>query len=271
MPDVAAELRQRNRAVWSAGQWDDVARLIADVGPVVLDHVGIEKGMDVLDVGTGSGSTIAIPAALRGATVVGSDLVPQHFEDARRRATEANVDVEWIEADAEALPFEDGSFDRVLSTFGHMFAPRHDRAAAELTRVCRAHGIIGTATWRPTGFAGDLFEIMGRHLPPPPNSAQPPALWGDEDHVREVFEPHGLDLEFHHETVMFVHEGGVEAYATFYEEKFGPVVMAKAALGDAWPALRGDLVSLYEKWDQGDAGEVRIPSEYLVTVGHKRG
>src|SRR4051794_36472203 len=146
MADVAADLRQRNKTVWAAGEWDDVSRLIAEVGPRVLDLVGIEPGMDVLDVGTGSGGTVAIPAALRGARVVGSDFVGEHFEAARRRAADAGVEVEWVEADAEALPFEDASFDRVLSTFGHMFAPRHGRAAAELARVCRPGGIVGTAT-----------------------------------------------------------------------------------------------------------------------------
>jgi ubiquinone/menaquinone biosynthesis C-methylase UbiE len=268
--DVAAELRQRNRAVWGAGKWDDVSHFIAEVGPRLIDRVGIEPGMQLLDVGTGSGGAVAIPAALRGARVVGADLVPDHFHDGRRRAAEAGVEVEWVEADAEALPFEDGCFDRVLSTFGHMFAPRHDRAGAELARVCRPGGIVGTATWRPTGLAGELSQTMAKHLPASPDSAQPPGLWGEEDHVREVLERHGLELEFQEETVVFRHEGDVEDFTRYYEEKFGPVVAAKAALDDDWPGLRNDLVSLFERWDAGGDGEILLPSEYLLTLGRKR-
>src|SRR4051794_31995928 len=166
--------------------------------------------MEVLDVGTGSGGTLAIPAAQRGARVVGSDLVPEHFEVGRQRASDAGVEIEWVEADAEALPFDDDRFDRVLSTFGHMFAPRHARSAAELARVCAPGGVIGTATWRPVGFAGALFQTLGKHMPPPPDFAQPPPLWGQEDHVREMFAPHGVELEFHHDSVDFTHDGSVE-------------------------------------------------------------
>src|SRR4051794_1171505 len=269
MADVAAELRQRNKTVWGAGEWDAVSRLIVEVGPVLLDRVGIEEGMDVLDVGTGTGGTVAIPAAERGAHVVGCDLVPDHFDIGRRRAADAGVEIEWVEADAEALPFQDAGFDRVLSTFGHMFAPRHNRSAAELARVCRPGGVIGTATWRPTGFAGALFQTLGKHMPPPPDFAQPPPLWGQEDHVREVFEPHGVELEFEHKTVDFVHQGSVDEFVRFYEEKFGPVLMAKAALGDDWPACRADLAAAMEEHDEGGDGEVRIPSAYLITVGRK--
>jgi SAM-dependent methyltransferase len=271
MTDVAAELRQRNKAVWGAGEWDDVANLVASVGPKVLDSVGIDPGMEVLDVGAGTGGNVAIPAALRGAQVVASDLVPDHFDTGRSRAAEAGVEIEWVEADAEALPFDDGSFDRVLSTFGHMFAPRHKRAGAELARVCRSGGAVGTATWRPTGFAGELFTTMGKHLPAAPDFAQPPGLWGDEGHAREMLEPHGLDLEFHHETVVFAHDGDADSFTTYYEEKFGPVVTAKAALGDDWPALRSDLVTLFEKWNQAGEGKLEVPSEYLLTIGRKRG
>ena len=271
MTDVAAEFRQRNKAVWSAGEWDAVSRLIVEVGPKLLDRVGIEPEMDVLDVGTGSGGTVAIPAAQRGARVVGCDLVPDHFEVGRRRAADAGVEVEWVEADAEALPFPDGGFDRVLSTFGHMFAPRHGRAAAELVRVCRPDGTIATTTWRPTGFGADLFKTLGSHLPPPPEFAQPAPLWGEEDHVREMFGPHDVELEFHQEVVDFVHEGSVDDFTRFYEEKFGPVVTAKAVLGDDWPACRADLAAAIEKHDHGDEGEVRLASDYLVTIGHKAG
>jgi SAM-dependent methyltransferase len=268
MSDPVAELRQRNKAAWAAGNWDEVSELIAEVGPRLLDRVGIAGGMDVLDVGTGSGGTVAIPAAQRGARVVGADLTPELFEDARRRAAEAGVEVEWVEGDAEALPFEDGSFDRVLSTFGHMFAPRHALAGAELARVCRPGGVVGTCTWTPEGFSGALFKTVGPHLPPPPDFAQPPDLWGSDEHVREMLEPHGLELELHRETVAFSHRS-VDDLVTFYEEKFGPIVMAKAALGEFWPELRRDMVALFESWNQADDGSIRLEPEYLVTVGRK--
>jgi ubiquinone/menaquinone biosynthesis C-methylase UbiE len=268
MSDPVAELRQRNRAVWAAGKWDDVSGLIAEVGPRLLDRVGIAPGMEVLDVGTGSGGTVAIPAAQRGARVVGADLTPELFEDARRRAADAGVEVEWVEGDAEALPFEDESFDRVLSTFGHMFAPRHALAGAELARVCRPGGVVGTCTWTPEGFVGPLFKTVGAHLPPPADFAQPPDLWGSEEHVRQMLEPQGLELELHRETVAFNHPS-VDDFVTFYEEKFGPIVMAKAALGERWPELRSEMTALCESWNQADDGSLRLEPEYLVTIGRK--
>ncbi|HEY1360419.1 MAG TPA: class I SAM-dependent methyltransferase [Thermoleophilaceae bacterium] len=271
MPDVAAELRQRNRAVWGSGEWDEVSRLITEVGPKLLDRVGVEEGMEVLDVGTGTGGTVAIPAAQRGAKVTGSDLVSDHFEVGRRRAADAGVEIEWVEADAEALPFPDGSYDRVLSTFGHMFAPRHSRSAGEIARVCRSGGVIGTTTWVPSGFGGALFATLGKYMPPPPDFAQPPPLWGSEDHVREMLGRYNVELEFAHETVDFVHSGTADDFTRFYEEKFGPVFTAKNVLGDDWAACRADLVAAMDEHNVGGEGEVRLPSEYLVTIGRKTG
>jgi ubiquinone/menaquinone biosynthesis C-methylase UbiE len=269
MPDAVGELRERNRTTWSAGVWDEAAELISEVGPRLLDRVGIADGIDVLDVGTGSGGNIAIPAALRGARVVGSDLTSEHFDAARRRASEAGVEVEWVETDAEDLPFGDASFDRVLSTFGHMFAPRHAVAAAELARVCRPGGIVATTTWSQEGLAGAMFTTVGKYMPAPPDFAQPPSLWGDEAHTREMLEPHGLDVEIDRETVIFA-KPSVEELIAFYEQKFGAMVMAKAALGDRWPVLRADLTSLFESFNAADDGTCRVESEYMVTVGHKR-
>ncbi len=259
------EIREINKAVWAAGEWDEVAELIAAAGPRLLDEVPVGPGMEVLDVATGSGTSIAIPAALRGATVTGSDLTPQHFDAGRRRATDAGVSIDWVEADAEQLPFEDGRFDRVFSTFGHMFAPNQQRAADELVRVCKPGGIVGLATWTPDGYSGQLFTVIGQHLPPAPGSRSP-ALWGDPDEVSQLLG--GMDLEFHVDQLIFT-SPSLETRADFYEEKFGPLVMARQALGDDWPALRADIRELDAEWNTATDGSLQIAADYLVTIGRK--
>jgi ubiquinone/menaquinone biosynthesis C-methylase UbiE len=170
----AEDLRQRARATWAAGDWDVIAPLITPVGARALDRVGVEPGIDLLDVGTGSGGNVAIPAALRGAQVVGLDVTPELLARARRRAAEAGVEVEWVEGEAQDLPFEDERFDRVISTFGAMFAPDHARAAGELVRVCRPGGLVAMATWADAGFPAEMFKLTGAFLAPPPPGVQPP-------------------------------------------------------------------------------------------------
>ena len=166
--------------------------MIEPVGSVVLDRIDVRPGLGLLDVGTGTGGNVAIPAALRGASVVGLDIAPELFEHARRRAAEAGVDIEWVEGDAQELLFADESFDRVTSTFGAMFAPDHQRAAAELVHVCRPGGRVAMTTWVADGYAGEIFKLTGSFLPPPPAGVQPPPLWGDERHVEEVFAAAGV-------------------------------------------------------------------------------
>ena len=269
MADPVAEFKDRARGTWASGDWDAFSNLVAEVGPRLLDRVGIEPGMDVLDIGTGSGGSVAIPAAKRGANVTGSDLTPELFEGARRRAAEAGVDVEWVEADAEALPFEDAGFDRVLSTFGHMFAPRHEAAAAELVRVCRPGGTIGFCAWDPhAGGPADMFKMLGEYLPPPPDFASPPVLWGDEAHVRELLEPHGIELTCEHEAIGQVFDDP-EHMITRMETQFGPMIMAKAASGDRWPELRERFKAMAAENNDADDGTMRLRSQYLVVVGKK--
>jgi SAM-dependent methyltransferase len=261
-----SDVRRRNRAMWSSGDWDGFSELVADVGPRLLARVGIEPGMRVLDVGTGSGGSVAIPAARLGAQVTGSDLTAAWFDHARRRAADAGVEVEWVEADAEDLPFADGSFDRVLSTFGHMFAPRHATAAAELVRVCAPGGIIAFATWPPDGYAGQLIGAIGSFLPAPPPFAQSPLLWGDELHVHGLLEL--LSLEFDHEVVAMPGRS-VEEFVEHNEAAFGPVVTARAALGDRWPEARATLVDLVERSARPAGDGILIEADYLVTVARK--
>jgi SAM-dependent methyltransferase len=220
--------------------------------------------MDVLDVGTGSGGTIAIPAAQRGARVVGSDITPELFEHARRRAAEAGVEVEWVEADALDLPFADASFDRVISTFGAMFAPDHRRAAAELVRVCRPGGRVAMTTWANDGFAGELFKLSGSFLPPPPAGVQPPPLWGVESHVTDTFGAAGARPAIERETVVFEWPS-VEAAVREYAEDFGPFVAARRSLEPQgrWDEFLHAFTALVERFDVGDGG-ARIGVDYLL-------
>ena len=258
------EFRRRARETWAAGDWDGFSRLIEPVGALVLERVGVEPGTDLLDVGTGSGGTVAIPAALLGAKVVGADVTPELLGHARRRAAEAGVDVTWIEADAQELPFEDASFDRVISTFGAMFAPDHARAAAELVRVCRPDGRIVMTTWAAAGFAGELFKLMGRFLPPPPG-VQPPALWGSEAHVLEVFASAGAIARITRETATFEF-ASVEEAVRKYAADFGPFVMARAALEPEgrWEEFAGAYTRLFERFNAGAGGKARLESEYFI-------
>jgi SAM-dependent methyltransferase len=200
--------------------------------------------------------------------VVGSDISSVHFDAARARAEAAGVEVEWVEADALDLPFSDGEFDRVLSTFGHMFAPDHAQAASEMVRVTKAGGKIGFAAWTPEGSTGQMFRITGSHMPPPPEGFQPPPLWGSEDHVRSMMEPLGLELSFEKKMNEF-REESVETYQEVFQANFGPMVKAREALGDGWAGLKADLDAFFADQNEADDGTVLIHGEYLEVVGRK--
>ncbi len=266
MSDELAGLKAVQRAIWSAGDYDALAELFWDVGAVVAEAAAIEPGMRVLDVATGTGNA-AIRAAAAGAEVVGLDLTPELFAAARRRAALAGVSVEWVEGDAEALPFEDAGFDRVVSTFGVMFAPRHRVAAEELVRACRPGGMIVLANWTPDSFIGQIFATVSAYLPAAPPIAQRPVLWGDEAHLRTLLGGQVL-LAIERRTVDFVLPS-LEDLLDYYTTRFGPVVLAERRLdADRHGALVAELRELFERLDVGD-GEARIPSEYLLVVGLK--
>jgi SAM-dependent methyltransferase len=263
------EARVGNRAIWAAGDWDAVADVIAAVGPRVLDRLDLQPGTRLLDVGAGTGGSIAIPAAQRGADVVASDLTDVWFEAGRARVAQAGLEpIEWVVADAMDLPFEDASFDVVTSTFGHMFAPDHAAAARELARVVRPGGTLAVATWVPEGFVGKFFGTIGKHAPAPPPGAEPPIRWGEQDRVRALFQPHGLELELTVETFPWENENA-EALVALYERSFGPMVTLREAIGDAWPAARTDLVELFERENVATDGSLRVEAAYLVTLGRK--
>jgi SAM-dependent methyltransferase len=183
-----AELKARHRAMWASGDYPSMVETwLLPLGPRLVEACGIGPGMRVLDVAAGTGNA-SIPAAMRGADVTASDLTPELLDAGRRRADAAGVQLDWVTADAEKLPFEDASFDVVMSAIGVMFAPHHRVAADELVRVCRPGGTIGLLSWTPEGTIGALFRTMGPFAPPPPPGAQPPQLWGGEDHLRELLD-----------------------------------------------------------------------------------
>jgi SAM-dependent methyltransferase len=259
------EFRARTRATWAAGNWDDFSSLVTPVGELVLERIAIEPEMRLLDVGTGSGGNIAIPAAERGANVVGVDVTPELFTHARRRAADAGVDVEWIEADAQELPFADASFDRVVSTFGAMFAPDHARAAAELVRVCGAGGRVAMTTWTNDGFAGELFKLTGSFMPPPPAGVQPPPLWGVDEHILDVFAAAGVEPSLSRHSVEFEFQSVAEVVQR-YAQDFGPFVVARGVLEPEgrWDEFLGAFADLVTRFNAATDGRARVSSEYFL-------
>ena len=271
MPDLElTEEKQRAKAVWAAGDYPAIAEKIAEMGAHTVERVGIKSGEKVLDIACGAGNA-TIPAAKTGAEVIGLDLVPELLEAARENAAEAGVEIEWVEGDAEQLPFEDATYDVVISTVGIMFAPDHQRAAQEAARVLKPGGRLGLANWKPDGSVGRFFRTVSGHMPPPPEGFQPPPLWGTEDHVRDLFEGTGVELRFEDAAVTFKFDSAEEATETF-ETKFGPVVTAKRMLEPEgkWDALRSELRAQFEE-ELVAGGEQGYPGEYLLTLGEKKG
>jgi SAM-dependent methyltransferase len=265
---TSEELRGRARATWAAGDWDRFARVVAPVGARVLERAELEPGLDLLDVGTGSGGNIAIPAALGGAKVVGLDVTPELFEHARRHAADAGVEVEWVEGDAQDLPFEDARFDRVISTFGAMFAPDQQRVADELVRVCRAGGRIGMNNWAPGSMMHEVFAATGRHVPPPPG-VQPVFNWGDESKVRGFFDnrvsvkliPRDITWRF----------PSPEHMLDYFRTWYGPTKVAFGTLDEAGQeALSKDLLEVYRRHNRANDGTLVAPSAYVEVIAVKR-
>jgi SAM-dependent methyltransferase len=265
-----ADLKRTHRATWASGDYAAVAELIDEAPPRdLLAHMDVRPGHDVLDVATGTGN-VAIPAALAGAQVVGLDLTPELFETARRRATEQAVAVEWVEGDAEALPFDDESFDRVLSVFGIQFAPRHEIAARELVRVSRPGGRIGLVNWTPRGLIGELLKVVGGYMPAPPEYASPPPLWGSEQHVRRLFADSPVELEFARGHNPWRFESA-EHFVSFMETHYGPTLKARERLAaeGRWGDCRAELLTLAERHNRATDGRLHMDAEYLISVARR--
>jgi SAM-dependent methyltransferase len=259
--------RERNRHVWQSGDWDKVAAYIGEAGPRLLDDIGaVGPGVQLLDVATGNGRSVAIPAALRGARVTGCDLAERWLTAGRGHAAAANVEVEWVVGDAADLPFPDDSFDVVTSTFGHMFAPDHAAAARELVRVCRPGGTIGLCCWAPDGPSARFFAPLAERMPPPPPDFQPPVLWGTEPHVSALLEPLGVTLRLRRE-VLTLRYDSPEAWLELYEQNFGPIVAAKATLGDRWAQARAEILEAVKSTNPAEDGTMAHEYEYLQTIG----
>jgi SAM-dependent methyltransferase len=265
------EQKQQARAMWAMGDYPGIVDKIASAGAKAVEASGIAEGDDALDVACGSGNA-TIPAALTGAKVTGLDITPELLEAGRANAAQAGVEIDWIEGDAEQLPFEDGSFDAVISVFGCMFAPDHRATAAELARVLQPGGRMAVCAWTPDGNIGQFFMTVAKHMEPPPEGFQPPILWGTEDHARALFDGTGVELEFEQTAVDFVADSAEEFLAE-YEAKLPPIVAAKAALEPEgkWDALRTDLEQLYDAHNTAGDGTYRAPGEYLVISGRKQG
>jgi SAM-dependent methyltransferase len=259
------EFKQRQRDVWSAGDYATLSEYIAHVGERLVSAAGADAGMTVLDVACGTGNA-AIPAARAGARVTGLDITPSLLEGGREKAAKAGVEVDFVEGDAEDLPFDDGTFDRVLSTFGHMFAPRHRVTADQMKRVCRPGGRIGICCWTPSGSVGDLLRTSASFMPPPPDFASgPPFLWGDENYVRDMFGDVATDFAFERHSAT-VEWDSTEGFADFFMDRFGPMVAAKAMLGDRFGELREQTIAVWNTWNEATDGSLRLPQEYLQSV-----
>jgi SAM-dependent methyltransferase len=266
-PDI--ELKARHRAMWASGDYPSmVETFLLPLGPRLVEACQIGPGMSVLDVAAGTGNA-SIPAAESGAAVTASDLTPELLEAGRARAEAKGLDLEWVEADAEHLPFDDESFDVVMSSIGAMFAPHHQDVADELVRVCRAGGTIGLLSWTPEGMLGALFRTIGPFAPPPPAGAQPPPLWGSEAHLQDLF---GDRVEFRtlqRELLEITAFERPRDYGEHFKERYGPTIAARANAGRTGREAEFDeaLNQFCDEWDRGTPERARFEKEYLLAVG----
>ncbi len=227
-----SELKTKHRAMWALGDYPAVAAdVIPDLGPVLVQATGIAPGERVLDVAAGSGNA-AVPAAETGADVVASDLTPELLEAGRRLAEDRGVRLSWEVADAESLPYDDESFDAVISCVGVMFAPHHQDAADELLRVTRAGGRIGLVSWTPQGFIGQMFATMKPFAPPPPPGVQPPPLWGDEEHVRALFGERVGELTATRQDLRVERFATGAEFRDYFKACYGPTIAVYRAIAD---------------------------------------
>jgi ubiquinone/menaquinone biosynthesis C-methylase UbiE len=264
--EILDPIKQKHRAMWALGDYDAVAtQVITELGRTLADAAGVTPGTRVLDVAAGSGN-VSLPAAAAGAKVVATDLTPELLETGRQRAAEQGLDIEWVEADAEHLPFDDGDFDIVLSCVGVMFAPFHQPVADELVRVTRSGGRIALANWTPEGFIGQMFATMKPYVPPPPPGAQPGPLWGTEDHVRALLGDRVTDFQARRQQLTVDRFENAESFRDFFKRHYGPTIAAYRNVADdpqRTAALDQELTDLARRND-ADSGTMHW--EYLLVT-----
>jgi SAM-dependent methyltransferase len=261
LPDGFAELKQRLRATWMAGDFGEIARLNSRGAEDFVDRLNLKPGMKVLDVACGTGNQ-SVPAARTGAQVTGLDIAPNLLQQARQRAESEKLKIDFIEGDAEKLPYDAGQFDVVMSVFGAMFAPRPEIVAAELKRVCRRGGLIAMGNWTAEGFVGQSFVITGRYASPPPGMPSP-LLWGDEKVVAERLGP-GVRLETRKQHLLFDFPFPPAQAVAHFRKYFGPTKTTFARLDETGQkALADELTKHWAANNRGDADHVLVKAEYL--------
>jgi SAM-dependent methyltransferase len=254
--------------MWALGDYHRFAKAtVWELGALLVEACGVHEGQRVLDIATGTGN-VAIRAAERGASVVASDLTPENFDAGRREAESAGVELEWVEADAQALPFDDAEFDVVTSSMGAIFAPDQQAVAAELVRVCKPGGTIGMINFTPR--ADPFFGLLASYLPPPPAGALPPTAWGREEHVRELFGDRVESLDLTRRTYV---EGAEtpDAYVALFKETFGPVIAIDASLDtERAAAFDRDFREFAHAANEGPPeGPAAYTYEYLLVVARR--
>jgi ubiquinone/menaquinone biosynthesis C-methylase UbiE len=262
-PDYAA-IKARQHAAWSSGDYAVVGTTLQIVGETLCDALDLHAGARVLDVAAGNGNA-SLAAARRFCDVVSTDYVAALLARGRERAAADRLPIEFREADAEALPFADASFDAVVSTFGAMFTPEPRRAAAEMLRVCRPGGKIGMANWTPDGFIGQLFKTLGRHVAPPAG-IESPALWGTRERIDAFFGAHAASISAERRAYTFVYRSAAH-WLDVFRNWYGPVLKAFGTLdAAAQKALADDLIALAERFNRSGGATLAVPSDYLEVV-----
>jgi ubiquinone/menaquinone biosynthesis C-methylase UbiE len=265
--DLAA-LKMRQQAAWSSGDYAVVGTTLQIVGEELCEALDLRSGRKVLDVAAGNGNA-TLAAARRWCDVTSTDYVPSLLERGRIRAAAEGLSVDFRPADAEALDFSDAQFDAVISTFGVMFTPNQDQAAAELLRVCKSGGKIGLANWTPEGFIGQLFKTLGKYLPPPAG-AKSPALWGTPARITEMFGTASASLRTEKRHFTFRYRSP-EHFLEIFKNYYGPMLKAFAALDETnQRGLRDDLLALIGRMNRAEDGTMVVPSEYLEVVVVKK-
>jgi ubiquinone/menaquinone biosynthesis C-methylase UbiE len=257
-------ITERQQATWATGDFNELARQVMSVSEALCSAVDPRAGDRVLDIACGSGNA-ALIAARRYCDVAGADYVPALIERAKARAAAEGTPIDFRIADAQALPYEDASFDSVLSVFGVMFAPDQDRAASEMLRVCRPGGLIGVAAWMPEGYGGDFFATHAKHVPPPAG-LKPASRWGTEAGIIELLGRSARPIRFERRTVHFYFRS-VDHAIDVFRTYFGPTVRAFQALdADGQESLRRDIADVLQRYNRATDGTAVLEADYMQVV-----